>query len=312
MKKILILLFLLFLSACEATSNEGTISIIVPNGSPAIAQVWIEEGISHINNHKLKIDRVSGVDPLVAAFATKQYDIIIAPSNLGARLGKDSYKLVAGLTYGNLFLAAIQSNDLTLSHLLDKTLIIFGQNAIPDLVLRSILHQRNITPKAIEYVATIGDAHQRLIQDNEVIIMSAEPQLSVLMQILPNIKTCDLQDEWEDLTGKKGYLQSAVFMKNTFIESLPDVGKKYLAFLEQAAYDASNDVTSTASKAFSMDYGFPEAVLTNAITRSYIRFTDALQAKEDFENFYDRLLAIGMGLVFGPSKPDESFYHIFS
>ena len=81
-------------NSSEKTSNTSTTknypSIITPNGTPTIAIS------NYAINHMDDIEVVSGPQPLTAAFASGDKDVIIAPINLGAM----RYNKETNPTYG--------------------------------------------------------------------------------------------------------------------------------------------------------------------------------------------------------------------
>jgi len=116
MKKLLIILatFVLMTSACNKTTGETEIvetalipemtdaptaepapdelSVLIPFGSPALSMAGLlinednqvgEYSLDEYVTYKTEI--VNGSDPLVAAFTSQRHDVIIAPTNLGAK-----------------------------------------------------------------------------------------------------------------------------------------------------------------------------------------------------------------------------------
>jgi len=174
MKKTLTLLLGFLISfallGCGANYDEP-LKVIVPNGAPALAQIFMQE------NENYEVSVVNGAQPLVAAFGSGTHDFIFAPTNLGAKLYNSGleYQFIAAVTFGNYYLVSME-DDFTLSSLEGKEIVVFGQNATSDIVLRYVLEENNITA-TLRYVPSVGDANAEFALDNDIIILSAEPML---------------------------------------------------------------------------------------------------------------------------------------
>ncbi len=84
--------------------NEG-LHVLVPAGAPSLAFASVYEEINETGT----LDVVDGSDVLIAELSKKdsEYDLIVAPINLGATLiNKDpcDYKMIGAITWGNLYL----------------------------------------------------------------------------------------------------------------------------------------------------------------------------------------------------------------
>ena len=123
------MMMIVSISLCCASCKNEKLTIIAPYGSPSYATVYLDD---------YDISVVQGADPLVAAFGAKNYDVIIAPTNLGAKFYNASpeYQLAASIVWGNLFLISQRSIDIeSLDHI---DLYTFGYNQTPDIVLNYI------------------------------------------------------------------------------------------------------------------------------------------------------------------------------
>ncbi|MBE0700152.1 MAG: hypothetical protein IH571_00540, partial [Acholeplasmataceae bacterium] len=193
-------------SGCE--SKTEFITMMVPYGSPQLTQLHIQD------NPLYQVDIIQGSDPLMVAFASGSHDVIFAPVNLGAKLYQTGapYVLLAVVTWGNLYLVSI---DQSLEHIQDiesQTIVAFGRNQPPDIVLRHILTASSIETDLI-YVDSVASATAYLVSTPGSIVLVAEPSLSVLMAQYPQLHTLDLQSIYETIEGKSSYPQAAVFVK---------------------------------------------------------------------------------------------------
>lgn len=312
MKKIYLLfvaVVLVFTAAgCQTEVEELHLKVMAPLGSPALAQTYMEYELPIIGEHvTYEVDTVSGTDPLVAAFTSGSHDIIYAPTNLGAKLystGID-YEFAGTVVWGNLFLATGTDEEFTLADLDGKEIIAFGQNATPDIILQTILaDQEYETPPTITYKASVGEANAELAVDNSKIVLLAEPVLSVIGLNIENMKTISLQDAWSDLTGSDSYPQAGIFVKKDVSD---EVLIAYLNEVRISIDQANTNPAEVAAMAVTLEYGFPEAVLTTAIPRSSLLFKNADDSKDALETYFEYILDFNPALI-GESLPEDSFY----
>jgi len=234
MKKILTLLFGLFLlTGCihfdvnikvnnDETESEH-ITILSPTGAPALALLDLLQ-----SDIKENIVTVNGSDVLQAAFVNPdpEYDLIIAPTNLGAKLayiGKTEYKLAAVLTWGNLYILLKENADL---HDPNLRFAAFGETAVPGLIYSELEEQLNIQGEITWYNA-VSDAQAAFLTDNADAALLAEPALSVTMdkakqQDIPLNGCIDLQQMWYEKNGSLGYPQASIFVLESAYQEKKD------------------------------------------------------------------------------------------
>ncbi len=287
----------------EATLDYSTpLKVIAPNGAPALSQIYAELDANY------DVEVVNGADLLAAAFGSESHDFIYAPTNLGAKLYNSGiqYKLAAAVTFGNYYLVSSQEN-FTLASLEGQEIVVFGQNATSDIILRYILEQNNITA-TLTYVASAGDANAEFVLDSNKIILSAEPLLSVMgVQLAAQSRTfntIDLQAEYMAITGEDSYPQAGVFVKADLDSEYVEA---YLTILEASVNTVNNDIEQTITQATALGYTFPGPVLTTAIPRSNIGFVRATEIKSDLEDYFNIILEMNSALI-GGQLPDDDFY----
>jgi len=315
---ILVLMGLVFLlSACKGTDSDPektTVKVMAPLGSPALAQTYMEsKGLGLDNFAEFEIDIVSGTDPLIVAFGSESHDIIYAPTNLGAKLISTGvpYKFAGTVVWGNLYLATGSDDAFTLADLDGKEIIIFGQNATPDIIIQTILaDQTYTTAPTITYVADAGTAMATLVTDPSKIVLLAEPVLSVasLPSKVANLKSIDLQVAWEDVTGSSSYPQAGIFVHKDLDKDIVD---GYLELVDLSITEALADPAAVAQMAVDLDYGFPLPVLTSAIPRSNIDFVSASDSKAALELYFGYIIAFSdtSKNLIGGALPNDDFYY---
>jgi len=305
---ILVLALLIAVTGCSNQEDPESLKVIAPNGTPALSQVYMEYHKPSIDSATYSIDIVNGAEPLVAAFGSESHDIIYAPTNLGARLISTGvpYQFAATVNWGNSYLASSTPIH-SLSDLDGKEIIAFGQNATPDIVLRTLLnHESYDTYPTITYVDSVQSALANLIEDDSRIVLLAEPVLSTGQQELDSLFVIDLQEAWREVTGMNSYPQAGIFVKTSLNDK---VVSSYLNRVEESISQINQNTEEVAALAAELDYPFPIPVLINAIPRSNIYFETALNSKDDLIYYFEQILNL-QGNLINNSLPDDDFYFI--
>lgn len=310
MRKLLLLLSLLFsvtLVACEKEAVD--IKVMSPLGSPALAQTYMQSMMPEIGeNATYSVEIVGGTDPLVAAFTSGSHDIIYAPTNLGAKLislGQE-YTYTAAVVWGALYIGSQSEEAISLTDLENQELIVFGQNATPDVIVQTVT--AGIEGLTIKYVGSAPDAQAEILANPTAYVLLTEPLLSVTKLKVPNLQTIDMQEEWKKVTGKEKYPQAGIFVKNSLIEARPDVVDTYLELVEEAVNYANENPAEVAQMAVDLEYGLPLPVLTSAIPTSSLHFESAEDSKDDIEFYFGKIMDLNPALI-GGELPVEEFYY---
>ncbi len=276
------------MSACQGVSQKEAVKVLAPSGAPAlgILGAFSAENVA-------SVDTVSGSDVLQAelAKADGEYDIIVAPSNLGMALaakGMDNYQLAAVITWGNLYLVAEDEDALEKA----GTLAAFGEGAVPQLVLENALDIRTLAPEVVYYNA-VSDAQTQLLSGQADIALLAEPAVSAAiakakengkeLQVIADLQ--QLYVRHNETEAESGYPQAAIFVKKGESASLDSV----LHAIETFANETGNEEEALreAVEAAGVDVlGVPSAdVAVRSWPRQNIRYVDAQSAKADLVQF---------------------------
>ena len=146
MKKILFMLFVavaaLVLVGCKTPDNSGEgsiteeVKIITPQGNPFIAVGNL------LGEENIKIDSVNGAAGVKQALVAGEYDIVIAPLNLGAQLyakEQSKYVLNSVIALGNTYIVSNKKVKLdSIQDLQGKTILAYSQGGTPDIVLQYV------------------------------------------------------------------------------------------------------------------------------------------------------------------------------
>lgn len=308
MKKIILKTFSLFtillmilVSGCVEKKDE-TVTILAPTGTPTlgIAKALEEEFIDK------KI--VSGADLLRAGFTKAEYDIIVAPVNLGAKFYNENenfaYQLYETIVWGNYYLASTKPIE-TIESINEKKVTVFGKNSTPDVVLRTLINSLGLNVE-LEYVDDVNTANQFLMSGKAEIIVSAEPSITKISS-QKEIYTLDLQQEWKKITNDLSLPQAGIFVKKDRIANASV--KKALEKMIQSVQMATNSKAELVKSACTIDSSLDKIgqnILNKAIEKCNLR-VDANQ-KEAIEQYFTKVIELKLAPTVGGKLPDENFY----
>ena len=281
---------MVFMTVILTNCKQDQIKVIVPYGSPSYTTMYLDDTYD--------VSIVLGADPLVAAFGSKDYDVIIAPTNLGAKFYNinQTYQIVATIVWGNLYL--VSKEEIDINALSDKTIYTFGQNQTPDIILNEILNSQNQNP-TILYQSSASEVISLFKTNNDGVYLVAEPQLSILEQD-QNINILDIQVLYQEMTGSHAYPQASVFIKNTLTDKEIENIQKDIShsMIDLINIDNAQEVSS--------ELDIDISILSDVLSRSNIYYQDSTDIKTDIENYLTLVINQNPNLL--DVIPDESFY----
>ncbi len=275
----------------EETAATTSLKILSPTGAPALALLDLLIGSPD------SIMTVDGSDVLQAAFInpSSEYDVILAPTNLGAQLaskGKTDYRLAGIVTWGNLF---IVGSDETVLQDSSKQLAAFGETAVPGLVFSAVLEQLDIQAE-ITWYNSVSEAQAALLSKNADAALIAEPAATATIakakQDGMNLSIiADLQASWKEKTGFDGYPQAAVFVLNSVYAEKTEEVQNLLKQIE-ATLAAQNDSSQKEALIAKVDkvgtdiLGTPSgSIVAEAYAGMNLVYRPAEEVKEELQAF---------------------------
>lgn len=289
-------------AGCEEQPSRK-VSVLTPTGTPSLG---IASAIS--DSSKVDVNIVSGADPLKAGFTTGNYDIIVAPVNLGAMFYNNvenfEYVLYQTIVWGNYYLASNEAIN-SIDELEGKKVVVFGQNSTPDVVLRTIIASKGLNVE-LEYVDDVATANSYLLTNKAEIIVSAEPSLTKVKS-KKAIHTFDLQQAWFEFSGNNSLPQAAIFVKASLKED-KDV-LNVLSMMEKSVILAETNPTELIEKAVSIDSNLNTiGKETLELAIPYCNLKMISNQKEAIEFYFNKVIELGIGKTVGGKLPDEGFY----
>jgi len=264
------------------TPSDESINILCPIGAPSLALVGSYQEITSDG----KIDLVDGSDQLIAELskADSEYDIIIAPINVGAKLisaGQTDYRMKAVVTWGNLYYVGTNTDALEG----DGELALFGQGAVPEVIVNADKIETSLTPVYYNSAALV---QQQLLAGTVQVGMLAEPLASATVAKakkegieLSIIK--DLQEEYAKQNGNSsstGYPQAAIFVKE---------GENFDTLFEEIDNFTNNDYPGLEGdlELIGIDtFKLPSLEITvNSIERQNVHYIPATEVQSEIKDF---------------------------
>jgi NitT/TauT family transport system substrate-binding protein len=293
-KYVLLIIFVMMICLLSSCKNEKT-TMIVPAGSPQLAQLYMQDSKDY------DVTIIEGADPLVAAFGSSSYDVIIAPTNLGAKLydAKPEYQLIATITWGSYYL--ISKSNIDEMETLD--IVAFGQNQIPDALMQYVLEGLDIEFN-VEYLDSVSSVVSDFIIDGSKVYLMSEPSLSVIASSNEDIDIFDLQAAYETLTGYEDFPQASVFAHQSLTDQ--DV-QKIKDDIENSIDLLHEELESSADLANKLGVSMDKEIIIESIPRSNIEFKDSQDIKDDIIFFLGLLKGFNPNFV-GENLPNDTFY----
>ena len=303
----IILLFVMSLGLVACGDNKEQdepkdlekIKVVLPSGAPLMAIGDL------LDNAAFDFTVVNGADPLSAALISGEYDMVIAPLNLGAKLytlGKTAYKLDSIITSNNTYL--VSRSSFTLAELNGKTILPYGQNSTPDIVLKVALESKGINAQLADYKASVAEVMQLFLANDASAeyALSAEPQVTLIKSKVQGVTVLDLVSVFEE---GKIFPQACLYVKGDkdysgHLNLIEENIKKLNIKPEEYANSVLNKHTYFE--------GLGVEVLKTSLPKCNIVYLKASQNKEAVNNYIEYLNNYAPAIL-GGKNVDDSFYN---
>ena len=226
--------------AKEELGQALSLKILAPNGAPALVLLPVAAMGGDVTF-------VDGADALQAAFVnpTPEYDVIVAPSNLGMKLAaadKTGYRMLGIVTWGNLY--TVGKADLSADPSTWTKVAAFGEQSVTGIIFKK-LYGDKIPENAITWYNSTAEAAAALLSGEADVAMLAEPNATASIgkakQNGLDLKVLtDLQKDY----GEGGFPQAALFVRkdkydensevfNHLLSSISEIAKYHTALSEE-------------------------------------------------------------------------------
>lgn len=306
-------------AACEPKDKES-ITIIVPDGAPALAIAKLMSEKPMYENYNIEYQLVPGAAEISAKLANGEADFAIVPTNIAANLynkGTD-IALISANTFGNLYMVGTESIT-DLEQLKGEVVCNIGMGGTPDLSFKYILEQKGISYRESEEAAD-GVVSLRYVSGGSELIpllktnrikfgILGEPAVT---QALANVSGASrlfaLDELWGDVTEGLDYTQ-AVFVGQ---KSVIDADEGLVDWLSERLIENADwvlDNPSVAQTALA-DAGSALTITytTEIIAACNIRYESAQDAKAGIHAYLTAIAGFNPAFI-GGSVPNDAFYY---
>lgn len=313
MKKIILSLMVVLvgflLSACKTQEEVyGDVSVMVPFGTPLIAVGGLI-GVEGIN-----VEAVNDPSLLTAAIITQEKDIIIAPITAGTASyikGGSVYKMAGIVTLGNTYIVSRESSTLTsVNDLEGKTITAYGRNNTPDIALKLLLDNANVTA-IIDYQNSVGDVVALFNGTTPPeYILVAEPFLTQLKN-KNTLNVLNVERVLQDANVLDNIYQAAIFVNP---ESVKEDLDHAISLIEQNLNSLNNNPESYAESVVDKHAYFTNLgieVLKKSLPSANLDFVGAFENKTAIENYYN-IINTYNDKLFNNQLPNSDFYYEYN
>ncbi len=294
--RILIMMLLIFLCLFCGCGNkvEEKVTIVVPQGNPYIAIGNL------IGEENIVIESVNGAAGVKNALVSNQYDMVIAPLNLGVQLynnGNSKYKLDSVIAFGNTYI--VSNKNVLLNDIKDldgKTILAYSRGGTPDIILQYVFEKNNVNAN-VEYMNSLSEVVPMFVQGKYDYILAAEPVITNMqIKLKKEINIMNLQEYTNNTI-----MQAAIFI-NADAKNIESI-KKVISKIEKNIKNMNANPKKYSEVLVNKDIYFEELgveILTNSIPRSNLSF---MKANENIDEIKQYLEMIKYNI------PNEEFYY---
>ena len=288
----------------DAINDSYKLKIVCPNGAPIIG---IAEAASYYKNNVN--DENIGVQPstLSGFFNAGDADIIIAPVNLGTKLYNEEtslYQIAGILTWGNTYFAS-GNTTFTINDINGSNITMFGQNSITEKTANYVLTQKGITPSNKEFLGSAKLTADYLRNNQNSIVMTAEPELAAIKAANSNIKAFSVNDLYKEITSFD-MPQAAVFVDPDVVKDHKELLNAFLKKIDDTDSLCESNPRDVAVKSISLGYGNEgeENIIAAGIPTSKVNYKKASDSKSELNKMIELFAPL-----FGSKTPNDEFYY---
>ena len=257
-------------------------------------------------------------DRLRADVVSGQLQISATPTSLAANLYQRgvSIKLLNVLVWGVLNLWSANENISSWEDLKGKKVLIAFRGGLPAQLFSYLASANGLNIERdldIQYTADFAAAVQLLLAGRGDVALLSEPagtgaEIQGKNQGIALRSVLNLQEEWGKATGRKPRIpQAGTLALTSLIDRHPEVIKTVQLELKNAtnwAIQNPNDAAKLGAKYL----GLKAPVIENSLAKTPLEMVTAIEAKEDLEFWFSRLMEKNPKL-FGGNLPNADFYY---
>ncbi len=189
-------------------------------------------------------------DQVAASIISGKTDIALVPANLAAVLynkTKGQVEVIDINTLGVLYCVTGDENVKNIKDLSGKTVILTGQGASPEYVLKYLLEENGVTDCNLEFKSEATEIAAILNEDKDKIAVLPQPFVTVATAKNQEIKVAfSLNDEWNEVNSQSQLLTGVTIVRKDFAEKNPEAVSDFINDHKESTELSNSDVGKTA------------------------------------------------------------------
>lgn len=257
-------------------------------------------------------------DQLRADVVSARLQVSATPTTLAGNLYQQGVpiQLLNVLVWGVLNLWSTEEAIASWSDLRGKKILIPFRGGLPAQLFFYLAREQGLDPEAeldIQYTTDFAQAIQLLLARRGNVALLAEPagtaaEIQGEEQGVPIRLAIELQEEWGKATGKKPRIpQAGTLALSSLIEQHSEVVEFVQAELKTATTWAKEN-PKEAAELGAKYLGLKPRVLERSLAKTPLEMVAAVEAKQDLEFWFSRLMEQNPKLM-GGQLPDAGFYY---
>ena len=257
-------------------------------------------------------------DQLRADVVSGQLQVSATPTSLAANLYQRGVpiKLLNVLVWGVLYLWSEDESISSWEDLRGKKVLIPFRGGLPAQLFFYLASENGLVPEQdldIQYTTDFTQAVQLLLAKSGEVALLSEPagssaEIQGETQGMPIQVVLNLQQEWGKVTGKEPRIpQAGTLALTSLIDQHPEVIEVVQAELKTATAWARENPSEAAE--LGVKYlGLKPKAIERSLTKTPLEMVTAVEAKEDLEFWFSRLMKKNPKLLQG-KLPNAGFYY---
>lgn len=300
------------LSACEGVPDPQNITMVAPDGAPALAMAQLVKNAT-VGGKTVQCS-VYPADQIGAR--AMQSDLAILPSNLAAKIASQNkdYCVLGIVTSGNLYMVGTDNAVQSLQDLDGQSVVSIGQGSVPDLIFRTLLQEQGLTDRVqVSYVTQGSEAIAQLAKAKQegkrLYAILGEPAVTMAMQ-KGFARVLDLQTLWQAHTqsDQVGYAQAVLMARKSLCADREWVAALQAVMANNATYMLEN----TQEALQNLHNLYPQTTLptqmqADTIQRCNLNYLSLPDNRDMLEKTLQAIYALAPQAI-GGAMPSDDFY----
>lgn len=265
------------------------------------------------DNTTMRTEAVASADGMAAKMLSSEIDVAVLPVNMAAKLYNSGvpYRLLAVVGTGMIKIVAVDETLKAPADLKGRDVYIAGQGATPDLLFRTVLPSRGLSPETdvrMVFSMAAPEIAASLVAGRVSVGVLPEPFATMALKGNPAARVpFSLSALWTEATGQPDYPISVVVARASLIQERPAAVAAFMKAYEASIAATLADPVASGRLVEKHDLGLKAPVATAAIPVCAFTFIPAPEARSSIEALLSVFLKAAPASV-GGRLPDEAFY----